>query len=110
MVDGGLPVQATLGCLVLLGAFYAGTDGVLAALASQLTPSGKLATGIASAQTVVALTRMLASAGFGVLWYAVGASTAMLLAGALLACAVVAVVFILRGAKRDVPADVSDGA
>ncbi|MDI2020761.1 MFS transporter [Paenarthrobacter nicotinovorans] len=105
---GGL--WATLGCLFLLGAFYAGTDGVLAALASQLTPSGKLATGIASAQTVVALTRMLASAGFGVLWYAVGASTAMLLAGALLACAVVAVVFILRGAKRDVPADVSDEA
>jgi hypothetical protein len=34
----------------------------------------------------------------------------MLLAGALLACAVVAVVFILRGAKRDVPADVSDEA
>jgi MFS family permease len=105
---GGL--WATVGCLVLLGAFYAGTDGVLAALASQLTPSGKLATGIASAQTVVALTRMLASAGFGVLWYAVGASAAMLVAGAALACAVVAVMFILRGAKRDVPADVSDEA
>ena len=88
-----------MGCLILLGAFYAATDGVLAALASQLTPPGKLATGIASAQTVVALTRMLASAGFGVLWYALGASTAMVLAGGLLACAVVAVAFILRGAR-----------
>ncbi|MFJ5958509.1 MFS transporter [Paenarthrobacter sp. NPDC092416] len=94
---GGL--WATLGCLVLLGAFYAATDGVLAALASQLTPAGKLATGIASAQTVVALSRMLASAGFGVLWYAVGASTAMLVAAGLLACAVVVVIFILPGAK-----------
>lgn len=94
---GGL--WATMGCLILLGAFYAATDGVLAALASQLTPPGKLATGIASAQTVVALTRMLASAGFGVLWYALGASTAMVLAGGLLACAVVAVAFILRGAR-----------
>ncbi len=94
---GGL--WATVGCLILLGAFYAATDGVLAALASQLTPPGKLATGIASAQTVVALTRMLASAGFGVLWYAVGAPpTAMVVAGGLLACAVVAVAFILRGA------------
>lgn len=94
---GGL--WSTVGCLILLGGFYAATDGVLAALASQLTPSGKLATGIASAQTVVALSRMTASAGFGVLWYAVGASTAMVAAGALLACAVVAVVFILPGAR-----------
>ncbi|MFE4197738.1 MFS transporter [Paenarthrobacter sp. NPDC056912] len=94
---GGLWV--TLGCLVLLGAFYAATDGVLAALAGQLTPPGKLATGIASAQTVVALSRMLASAGFGVLWFAVGASTAMVVAGILLACAVVAVLFILPGVK-----------
>jgi len=94
---GGL--GTTVGCLVLLGAFYAATDGVLAALASQLTPPGKLATGIASVQTVVALTRMTASAGFGVLWYAVGASAAMVVAGALLACAVLTVVFILRGTK-----------
>ncbi|WP_284987130.1 MFS transporter [Arthrobacter sp. fls2-241-R2A-172] len=92
---GGL--VTTVGCLVLLGAFYAATDGVLAALASQLTPPGKLATGIASAQTVVALTRMIASAGFGVLWYAAGASSAMVIAGALLGCVVVAVIFILRG-------------
>ncbi|BCW45955.1 MFS transporter [Arthrobacter sp. StoSoilB5] len=94
---GGL--LSTLGCLVLLGGFYAATDGVLAALASQLTPPGKLATGIASAQTVVALSRMTASAGFGVLWYAVGASTAMVVAGAMLASAVVAVIFILPGAR-----------
>ncbi|WP_442003993.1 MFS transporter [Paenarthrobacter sp. RAF54_2] len=94
---GGL--WSTVGCLILLGGFYAATDGVLAALASQLTPPGKLATGIASAQTVVALSRMTASAGFGVLWYAVGASTAMVAAGALLACAVVAVAFILPGAR-----------
>lgn len=94
---GGL--WGTLGCLILLGAFYAATDGVLAALASQLTPPGKLATGIASAQTVVALTRMVASAGFGVLWYAIGASTAIVVAGGLLACVVVVVAFILRGAR-----------
>ncbi|HKU34558.1 MAG TPA: MFS transporter [Paenarthrobacter sp.] len=92
-------IWATLGCLLLLGGFYAATDGVLAALAAQLTPKDKLATGIASAQTVVALTRMGASAGFGVLWYAVGASTAVLLAGVLLATAVVAVIFILPGAR-----------
>jgi hypothetical protein len=105
---GGLGSTAV--CLILLGAFYAATDGVLAALASQLTPPGKLATGIASAQTVVALSRMTASAGFGVLWYAVGASTAMLVAGGFLACAVVAVAFILRGAGPSVVRDMNGEA
>lgn len=68
--SGGLGV--TIGCLVLLGAFYASTDGVLAALASQLSPPDRLATGLGAAQTVVALSRMTASAGFGILWFAVG--------------------------------------
>ena len=95
---GGL--GPTLGCLILLGAFYAATDGVLAALASQLTPPEKLATGIGAAQTVVALSRMAASAGFGVLWFALGPSTAMLVVGGCLAVAVPASLLILRTGVR----------
>ncbi|MDR6506663.1 MFS transporter [Arthrobacter oryzae] len=95
---GGL--GPTLGCLVLLGAFYAATDGVLAALASQLTPPEKLATGIGAAQTVVALSRMAASAGFGVLWFALGPSTAMFVVGGCLAVAVPASLLILRAGIR----------
>ena len=76
---GGL--GPTLACLVLLGAFYAATDGVLAALASQLTPPDKLATGLGAAQTVVALSRMTASVGFGVLWFALGPAVAMVVVG-----------------------------
>jgi MFS family permease len=90
----------TLGCLVLLGAFYAATDGVLAALASRLTPPDKLATGIGAAQTVVALSRMAASAGFGILWFAVGPSMAMVAVGGCLAVAVPASVLILRTGIR----------
>ncbi|KUM41287.1 MFS transporter [Arthrobacter sp. EPSL27] len=92
---GGLGL--TLACLVLLGAFYAATDGVLAALASQLTPPDKLATGLGTAQTVVALSRMTASVGFGVLWFAVGPAVAMGVVGVLLAAGVVASWFLLRG-------------
>lgn len=92
---GGL--GPTLACLVLLGAFYAATDGVLAALASQLTPPDKLATGLGTAQTVVALSRMTASVGFGVLWFAVGPAVAMVVVGVLLAAGVVASWFLLRG-------------
>ncbi|MCY1229695.1 Major Facilitator Superfamily protein [compost metagenome] len=90
----------TLACLVLLGAFYAATDGVLAALASQLTPPEKLATGIGAAQTVVALSRMAASAGFGVLWFTLGPSTAMVVVGGCLAAAVPAALLILRAGTR----------
>jgi MFS family permease len=99
---GGL--GPTLACLVLLGVFYAATDGVLAALASQLTPPDKLATGLGAAQTVVALSRMTASVGFGVLWFALGPSAAMVVAGCCLAVGVVASWFILRGGLRQRPA------
>ena len=64
--------------LLLLGAFYAATDGVLAALASRLVPEASRASGISAAQTVVALARFGASVGFGVLWQFAGLSTAML--------------------------------
>jgi MFS family permease len=90
-------IGPTLACLVLLGIFYAATDGVLAALASQLTPPEKLATGIGAAQTVVAVSRMAASAGFGVLWFATGPTTAMVAVGCMLTVAVAASPFILNG-------------
>lgn len=93
-------IGPTLGCLFLLGTFYAATDGVLAALASQLTPPESLATGIGAAQTVVAVSRMAASAGFGILWFAVGPVTAMVVVGSLLAVAVLASPFILSGSRH----------
>jgi predicted MFS family arabinose efflux permease len=90
-------IGPTLGCLLLLGVFYAATDGVLAALASQLTPPERLATGIGAAQTVVAVSRMAASAGFGILWFALGPATAMVVVGCMLTVAVLASPFILNG-------------
>jgi hypothetical protein len=81
---------ATVGTLVLLGAFYAATDGVIAAIAGRLVPVQARSSGIAAAQTVVALARMLASAGFGVLWLLLGPTAAMATVAALLALAVVA--------------------
>jgi MFS family permease len=57
-----------VGVLLLLGTFYAATDGVLAALASARVPEASRAGGIASAQTVVALSRFGSSVAFGLLW------------------------------------------
>lgn len=89
-------VAATILCLVLLGGFYASTDGVLAALASQLTSPATRGTGIAAAQTVVALTRFLSATGFGFLWYVIGPESSMLLLAALLAVAIPLAALLLR--------------
>lgn len=78
----------TLLALLLLGSFYAATDGVTAAVAGRVVPHSVRATGIASAQTVVAAARFLASLGFGVLWFVLGPQQALVLVGTLLAIAV----------------------
>ncbi len=86
----------TILCMALLGFFYAATDGVLAALAAQFSPPDNTASGIAATQTVVAVTRLIASTSFGVLWFAVGRVDAMLIVAAVLALALPAAVVILR--------------
>ncbi len=91
----GAPI--TIVCLLLLGTFYAATDGVLAALATQFTPPSNTASGIAAAQTVVAVARLIASTGFGFLWFFAGRSNSMLIVAVALAVAIPIVVLLLRG-------------
>jgi len=98
-VTAALPIidiAATVLCLAFLGAFYAATDGVLAALAAQLTTPETHGTGIAAAQTVVALTRFLSAVGFGFLWFAVGRETSMLIVAVVLAVAIPVAAVLLR--------------
>lgn len=79
----GLPgVIAVVG---LLGVYYAATDGVLSALAAQLSPESRRASGISAAQTVVAVSRFVSAVGFGLLWQLTGQQLALfVVAGALL--------------------------
>jgi len=91
---------ATLLCLAFLGAFYAATDGVLAALAADLTTPETRATGISAAQTVVALTRFASAALFGVVWFAVGRQGALIIVAIVLAGALVAAAVALRPLLR----------
>lgn len=97
-------VAAAVLCLVFLGAFYAGTDGVLSALTAQLTSVETRGTAIAAAQTVVAVARFAAAAGFGVLWYTVGRDTAMVIVAVVLAVAIPLVALLLRPLVRDADA------
>ncbi|MES2094826.1 MAG: MFS transporter [Actinomycetota bacterium] len=87
-------------CLLLLGAFYAATDGVLAALAGQFAPQGSTASGIAATQTVVALARLIASTGFGVLWFTLGRANAALVVTAALMLAIAVAAVLIRPLNR----------
>ncbi len=93
-----------VGVLVLLGTFYAATDGVLAALASRCVPAASRATGIAAAQTVVALARFGASVGFGLLWQLTGRSTAMAVVAVALLVILPAAALLLRARPAAVAA------
>jgi MFS family permease len=66
-----------LACMALLGAYYAATDGVLAALASSLLRETHLTTGIAIVGTTTGLARLLASSLFGTIWTWYGQTTAL---------------------------------
>ena len=66
--------------LLLYGAFYAATDGVLAALAVPLIPEAVRTTGLAMLQTGQALAYVASSVVFGVLWQGAGVRTACLAA------------------------------
>ena len=90
----------TILCLVLLGAYYAATDGILSVLATQFTTSETRATAIGGAQTVVAVARFISSAGFGVLWFAVGREWSMAIVSIAIAIAIPIVAVILRSARR----------
>ncbi|WP_309620641.1 MFS transporter [Salinibacterium sp.] len=102
-VSATLPITGpaiTILCLVLLGGYYAATDGILAVLATQFTTSATRATAIAAAQTVVAGARFISTAGFGILWFAIGREWSMLLVTIAIALVLPIVAAILRSARQ----------
>ncbi|MFB6894136.1 MFS transporter [Kitasatospora sp. NPDC056327] len=90
----GLPV--VLGVLVLHGAFYAATDGVLAAAAADAVPAGQRGAGLALVGTGQALARFACSLAFGALWSAVGGTAALAWSAVALAGCVTGAAFVLR--------------
>ncbi|MFJ8055834.1 MFS transporter [Streptomyces sp. NPDC096142] len=81
--------------LLLHGAFYAATDGVLMAVASDSVPERLRSSGLALVQTGQAAARFVCSLGFGAAWTLWGDRTALTASAVALAvCAVSA--FVLR--------------
>ncbi|MFD6434891.1 MFS transporter [Streptomyces venezuelae] len=92
-----------IGVLLLLGVFYAATDGVLMALVAPVVAQERRASGMAVLQTGQALARLVAAAGFGAAWTLWGVQTA-------LTCAVLALTAAVAGAAVLLPqSDTSSG-
>ncbi|SDI99349.1 Major Facilitator Superfamily protein [Frankineae bacterium MT45] len=95
----------SLACLLLLGAYYAATDGVLPAIAGRLSPTGLRTSAIATAQTVVAIGRFASSILFGVMWTAYGREQALVTVSVLLLGAIPIAAMLMRGLNTPVAAD-----
>jgi MFS family permease len=67
--------------VLLFGAYYAATEGVLMALASSALPESLRGSGLALLVTGTSLARLLASVAFGALWTWAGIDTAVVAFG-----------------------------
>ena len=92
-----------IGALVLLGAYYAATDGVLMALAGAALPPEIRASGMALITTGTSLGRLAASVAFGALWTWQGVDVAVTLSLVGLVAALVLAVFCLRAREDGTP-------
>jgi MFS family permease len=88
---------AIAACVVLLGAYYAATDGVMLALASAVLPAPMRGTGLSIVTTANNVGRILASVAFGWLWsrWSAGATVGTF-AGAMAVTLIVVGAMLLR--------------
>lgn len=78
VLSPGLAWPHATACLVLLGVYYAATDGVLAAIASAQVLAAVRGSGLALLATATGLARLAGSIGFGALWTWWGLETSVL--------------------------------
>lgn len=101
-----------LGLMVLmLGAFYAATDGVLVAMAGSILPVRQIGSGLAVLATVTSLARITASVIYGFLWSRAGIPQATLVYVLALAVAVMVAALMLKRLNHDIrtSTDPTDG-
>ena len=73
--------------LLALGAYYAATDGVLAAMGSALLPENLRGSGLALLGTSTNIAKLVASVAFGAAWSLFGLAAAFTIFGCALALA-----------------------
>lgn len=76
----GIELWTLVLCLILHGAYYAATDGVIAALVSGATRADVRASGLAALTTATSLARLAGSVVVGIVWSWRGPETVVMLA------------------------------
>ena len=99
LLPGG-GTMALIGYLIVFGAFYSATDGVLAALGASVLPRGTQATGLALLLTVTSLCRLGGSVLFGLIWTTIGFEDAVKISAVGLAVGIVIGAVLIRGGRR----------
>lgn len=87
--------------LVALGAYYAATEGVTAALAGAILPERHQATGMGVLITVISVGQLASSLLFGALWYGIGLQSAVAIFGGALVVALAIATPLLIRAQRE---------
>lgn len=90
----------SIGTLVLLGTYYAATDGILAALAGPAVEPEVRTSGIATAQTFQALALFVSSLAVGAMWNQIGLQATIRWFGLFLALCIPLAAVVLRGLER----------
>ena len=94
----GLPAQ--IACLAVLGLYYAGTEGILVAMASTTVPAEMRTSGLALLATAVGLGKMASSFLFGWIWSSFGSAPAVLSFTGTIALSLLVAGFWLRRTSR----------
>ena len=90
---------SAVAALLLLGTYYAATDGVLMALAGESLPAALRSTGLALVATSTSLARLASSLLFGLVWTLCGVQNALVVFAGGLSVAVLAAT-VLVGRRR----------
>jgi MFS family permease len=90
----------TVGTLILLGSYYAATDGLLAALAGRAVRPEMRTSGIATAQTFQALAGFVSSLVVGLMWNQMGLQSSIRWFGLVLLLCIPVAAVVLRGLER----------
>ncbi|MFO0618070.1 MAG: MFS transporter [Polyangiaceae bacterium] len=97
----GVPGWAgVIGVVALVGAHYAGTEGVLVALASSVLPRARLATGLSLLSIGALVARIGGSLAFGALWQRVGTTAAIGAAAGITALSTLPIALAARPSER----------
>jgi MFS family permease len=93
---------SAVAALVLLGAHYAATDGVLMALAGESLPDAVRSSGMAVVTTATSLARLVSSLLFGLVWSVYGVQSGLVVFTAGLAVAVLVATMLVGRRQPEV--------